>query len=60
MLIYYIICKFISPPTETLIDEAVLPPQKGEVIEAEEASSPASDRASYEKGDMARVKEVSV
>ena len=29
-LSYYVICTYISPITEALIDEAVLPPQKGE------------------------------
>ena len=28
---YYVICTYISPITSALVDEAVLPPQKGDV-----------------------------
>ena len=31
LLSYYIICTFISPITSALVDEAVLPQQKGDV-----------------------------
>lgn len=31
MAVYYIICTWISPQTESLIDVAVLPPQRGDV-----------------------------
>ncbi len=31
LLSYYVICTYISPITSALVDEAVLPPQKGDV-----------------------------
>lgn len=31
MAVYYIICTWISPQTESLIDVAVLPPQRGDL-----------------------------
>ncbi|KAF1987180.1 hypothetical protein K402DRAFT_412188 [Aulographum hederae CBS 113979] len=31
MLIHYVLCTYISRPTESIIEEAVLPPQKGEL-----------------------------
>ena len=53
-VLYYIICKYISPPTESLIDEAVFPPRTIEEEEArvlmvrgEQAGSP--DSGSVEK-----------
>lgn len=33
VLIYYVICKYISKPVDVIIDEAVYPQQKGEVLE---------------------------
>ena len=52
LLSYYVICKYISPITGALVDEAVLPPQKGDV-------SP-SDNSTYETklGIRAETKEV--
>lgn len=43
---YYVICTYISPITSALVDEAVLPPQIGDV-------SPADDSAgsTYETKD---------
>ncbi|KAF2244465.1 hypothetical protein BU26DRAFT_523107 [Trematosphaeria pertusa] len=31
MLVHYVICTYVSPPTESIIEEAVYPPQKGDV-----------------------------
>lgn len=31
MLVHYVICTYVSVPTESIIDEAVYPPQKGDV-----------------------------
>ena len=31
MLIYYVICTFVSPPTEAMVEEAVYPPGKEDV-----------------------------
>ena len=30
LLSYYVICTYVSPITSALVDEAVLPPQKGD------------------------------
>ena len=53
LLSYYIICTYISPLGEALIDEAVLPPQKGDV-------SPDSNESTYEAkaGVHTKTKEV--
>lgn len=31
LTVYYVIAKYISPPTSAQVEEAVLPPQKGDV-----------------------------
>jgi len=31
MLVYYVICTYISPPTSAMVDVAVYPPQKGDI-----------------------------
>ena len=31
MLIYYVICTWVSPPTESMVDEAIYPPGKEDV-----------------------------
>ena len=31
LLSYYVICTYVSPITSALVDEAVLPPQKGDL-----------------------------
>ena len=31
LLSYYLICSYVSPISSALVDEAVLPPQKGDV-----------------------------
>lgn len=31
MIVYYLICTYVSKPTELMIEDAVYPPQKGEV-----------------------------
>jgi len=55
MLTYYIICTYISPPTGAMVEEAVYPPQKGEispdgsgneeVFEKDEVTGIAKDKA---------------
>ncbi len=52
---YYVICTYISPITSALVDEAVLPPQKGDVDPGED--SPGS---TYETkaGFRAQTKEI--
>ena len=54
LLSYYVICTYISPLGDALIDEAVLPPQKGDV-------SPHSEESTYESMDVVQTmtKEVS-
>lgn len=43
MLVHYVICTYISVPAESMIDEAIYPPQKGDVsppvIEGEDSAS---------------------
>ena len=43
LLSYYVICQYISPITNALVDEAVLPPQLGD--------GSLSDHDSYERKD---------
>jgi NCS1 nucleoside transporter family len=31
MLVYYVICTYVSPPTSAMVDVAVYPPQKGDI-----------------------------
>lgn len=54
LLSYYIICRYISPITDALVDQAVLPPQL--------ADGSSSDHDSYERKDGLRThtKEVEV
>ena len=52
MLIYYVICTYVSPPRESTIEEAVYPPQRGDV------ESPAEPEVLGEKGLEAKVVEV--
>ena len=35
VIVYYVICKYISPPTESLVDVAVFPPRTEEEEEAQ-------------------------
>jgi cytosine/uracil/thiamine/allantoin permease len=55
MLVHYVLCTYVSVPTDSIIDEAVYPPQKGDVsplvIEGEETGT----KDAY----IAREKEVS-
>jgi hypothetical protein len=41
--VHYVLCTYVSVPTESIIDEAVYPPQKGDVsppvIEGEDSGS---------------------
>jgi len=53
MLLYYIICTYISPPTSAMVDEAVYPPQRGDI------ESPEPEEY-LEKLANADVKEVSL
>ena len=38
LLSYYVICTYVSPITSALVDEAVLPPQKGDLSPDEDSS----------------------
>ena len=38
LLSYYVICRFISPITSAMVDEAVLPPQKGDVSPGDDST----------------------
>ncbi|KAH0544216.1 hypothetical protein FGG08_001661 [Glutinoglossum americanum] len=56
LLSYYVICKYISPPTSAMVDVAVYPPQKGDISPEEEAG----DVVGYEKSEaIGSTKEVS-
>ena len=52
---YYVVCTYISPITGALVDEAVLPPQKGEVSLGDDSTG-----STYETKDgfHAQTKEV--
>ena len=54
LLSYYVICRYISPITSALVDQAVLPPQLGD--------GSSSDQESYERKDglQMHTKEVEV
>jgi cytosine/uracil/thiamine/allantoin permease len=49
-LSYYVINTWIWPQTASLIDEAVLPPQKGEIVSDEGSVDEKSDSVIAEKG----------
>jgi NCS1 nucleoside transporter family len=51
MLIYYVICTYVSPPTSAMVDEAVYPPQRGDIESPESEGYP-------EKQPAGEVKEV--
>jgi hypothetical protein len=53
--VHYIICKYISPPTETNIAEAVLPPQVGD----EEETYSTEEEITSEKQIVTNTTEVS-
>ena len=50
---YYVICTYVSPITSALVDEAVLPPQKGDVSPSDDSNYDTKD------GVRAETKEVS-
>ena len=52
---YYVICTYVSPITSALVDEAVLPPQKGDVTPGDESTG-----STYETKDgfHAQTKEI--
>ena len=52
---YYVICTYISPITSALVDEAVLPPQKGDVTPGDDSAG-----STYEAkdGSHAHTKEI--
>lgn len=53
MFSYYVICTYISSPTESIIEEAVYPPQKGDVspssVEGEETEASKVEYITKEK-----------
>ena len=52
MLLYYVICTYVSPPSESIIEEAVYPPQRGDL------ESAPSEKDSMDKQMEAGVTEV--
>jgi hypothetical protein len=47
-ILYYVVCKYISPPTESFVDVAVFPPrtveeEEARVLMAQQQDSPDSD-----------------
>ena len=59
MLIYYVICTYVSPPTKSMIEEAVYPPQKGDLESAASEKGSMEKQSSMDKQMGAKVTEVS-
>lgn len=58
MLVYYVICKYISPPTESLVEVATFPPRTEEEEQALAAGAvieATSDTDSYEKKEKGTI-----
>ncbi|KAI9893975.1 MAG: hypothetical protein M1814_004745 [Vezdaea aestivalis] len=53
-LVYFVICKYISPPTETLVLDAVYPPQRGE-----ETPESGEEEITEKTGTVLKAREVS-
>jgi hypothetical protein len=51
---YYVIAKYISPPLSSMVNEAVLPPQKGDISPPSEEDSSIDTK----RGVTAHTKEV--
>lgn len=52
---YYTICTYISPITSALVDEAVLPPQKGDLSPADDSTGSTYETKS---GFLTQTKEI--
>lgn len=52
---YYVICNYISPITSALVDEAVLPPQKGDMSRRDDSTGSAYET---KDGVHAQTKEI--
>lgn len=55
LLSYYVICTYISPLTDALVDEAVLPPQKGDISPSNGSAYEAKDGVRAETKEVAEV-----
>jgi nucleobase:cation symporter-1, NCS1 family len=54
VLVYYVICTYISPPTSAMVDVAVYPPQKGDI-----SPDGSGDEVIYKGGARGDEKEIS-
>lgn len=55
LLSYYVICTYISPLTSALVDEAVLPPQKGDISPSNGSAYEAKDGVRAETKEVVEV-----
>jgi nucleobase:cation symporter-1, NCS1 family len=58
VILYYVLCKYIAPPTESLVDEPVFPPRTEEEEQAQAASNAAliGELSSSETGSLEKQK----